>query len=276
MGDYSLYNAVVRAASDMQQELTQLRHEHTILINGAANQAKTIRTLNERNSQLEAEVTKHAYEVELIKGQGRKTRTKVRNLKKAAAEGQNHLGQALTRAEQAEEHVELLQGGIAKVRTDNRQIEAQLANRNSEVVSLKDAIARMQRGKELSIQYVTKVDPFRAEVLVDLSPVSPRFFAVGQPIEPFNATRVNKIERSVVQVTQTMAAFHMAPEHRRDVRAHAEIAQMMAKSMVPKIEQSILNALRGEETKMPDLQRLQYEERMRQQRQTYGTTWADF
>jgi len=265
---YKHFNPIYRAMEEWQREFMQQDHDIEALAKGAANQAKTIRTLDERNSQLEAEVTTRAYQIELIKGQGRKTRDKVRALKKALADSQNHLGQALTRAEQAEELLEQRERIIGEQQASIRELDSKAIAAGKLVQRHQDAIDRIQRGKELTIQYVTKADPFTAERVVVMEPGAARYHA---PSEPFIPASVRHFERTVVRVMQTACAFHVAPEHMRDVRAHAEIAQTMARGMVPKIEQSILNALRGEETEMPDLRKLQYQEmQMRQQRQLYS------
>lgn len=84
------------------QAVARIIDENNLLIGGASRQAAIIRQRGERISQLEAQLTEAQYQIELVKAQGRKTRSKVRGLKKALSDSQNHLGQALSRAERAE------------------------------------------------------------------------------------------------------------------------------------------------------------------------------
>ncbi len=109
--------SAVAAIGALGKENRELSGDNEKLIRGAANQAATIRTLEERNSKLEAEVTLEKYNVEFLKNQGRKTRFKNRETKKSLKQTRSHLGQALDRAERAEKEVERLQIYIAKMAT---------------------------------------------------------------------------------------------------------------------------------------------------------------
>lgn len=253
MGPYSLHNSIVRAAEAMQAELMQLRRENDILINGAANQAKTIRTLNERNSQLEAEVIKGAYEIELIKGQGRKTRHKVRNLKKAAADAQNYLGQLLNRAEQAEARYGDALQIAEKTKADNHQLCM--------------SIERIQDGRELPFTISIDRFPFKVTRYADIP--KPRYF---HPSEPVSFEPVKHYEMMRVAVVQSAIQLQIAPEHHRDVEFHHAVARQAAAELTRSVEQQILDAIRGEATPVEGLAEKHYRPmmQMRQQRQLYS------
>lgn len=101
--------------SALEKERRELITNNDTLIKGTANQAATIRTLIERNSTLDAEVTKAQYDVEFLKVQGRKTRSKMKALKQTVGSLRNYMGQLLDRAERAEKTVEIL-------RAQNKQL----------------------------------------------------------------------------------------------------------------------------------------------------------
>lgn len=114
--------SAVASIGALGKENKALQLDNEKLIKGAANQAATIRTLNERNSSLEAEVTLEKYNVEFLKAQGRKTRVKHRDTKHQLVQARNHLGQALDRAERAERTNAILRAQMDSLMAEHRKL----------------------------------------------------------------------------------------------------------------------------------------------------------
>lgn len=210
--------SAVAAIGALGKENRELSGDNQKLIRGAANQAATIRTLEERNSKLEAEVTLEKYNVEFLKNQGRKTRLKNRETKKALGQARNHLGQVLDRAERAEAANAALSAAMSK-------LVAEKVKLLEEKEKLELAIDRMVEGERLPFQIVTEKAPFHVLVYKG----GPRDFQMDQ-----------------VVVRQLGMSLRIAPEHRRDLLAHAAMAKEAAAKVTEKMELAILEALRAE------------------------------
>ncbi|MRN66391.1 hypothetical protein [Brucella sp. 10RB9213] len=83
MNAYEKLVPLMNAVNEVAAENARLERENKILVDGTAAQAATIRKLRELVSNLEAEVNLERYNVEFLKQQGRKTRVKMKALKKA-------------------------------------------------------------------------------------------------------------------------------------------------------------------------------------------------
>lgn len=227
-----------------------LARQNEQLIAGTAKQAATIRTLNERISQLEAEVNLQLYNVEFVKQQGRKTRIKLRNAKKAAKANRNR------DAELAEAN-STLRNAQATLRSQ----DIELRNAKLEIASLKASVSRLMDGKPLALEIVTEPTPFRVKKLAHYDRVTTGF-----------GHRVAVMDMDTVEVRQCAIQLRVAPEHRRDLLMHSHVAKEAAARLVRGVEQQVLNALRGEEVDLNDVERKRHEQmmQMRQQQQVYG------
>ncbi len=117
------YVTAVNSLAQVELARQQLELENNKLIQGAANQAKTIRTLQERISELESKVTLAEYNVEFLKNQGRKTRvihrTKIKALKARA--------EAVRKPNvETEYHVHQLENLVARLQTQVQGLGAEL------------------------------------------------------------------------------------------------------------------------------------------------------
>lgn len=228
--------SAVASIGALGKENKQLASENEQLINATAKQAATIRTLNERNSNLGAEVNLEKYNVEFLKVQGRKTRLKLRALKQLVGQLRNHLGQVLDRAERAEKANTILRNQIASMVAS----QTELMKRNDQ---LEASLYRMVDGTPLPFQIVTETAPFS--------------------VVRHTSGRGHSMMDQVV-VKQLGMSLRVAPEHRRDLLAHAEVAKEAAKMVSRKMELAILEALRGEEVthdQINEARRKDYEER---------------
>jgi hypothetical protein len=207
------------------QHVATLEGNNQLLIEGAAKQATTIRTLSERNSTLEAEVTLERYNVEFLKNQGRKTRLVKRALQKKISDLKSYLGQALDRAERAEAANEILRTQMSKMIAQQTELMA----KNDK---LEASIDRMMDGQPLPFQIVTEPAPFRVVL------------HTGQN----HTYRMDQVD-----VRQLGMSLRIAPEHRRDLLAHAEMAKDAARQVAHKMELAILEALRGEQVTHDDI-----------------------
>lgn len=100
-----------------------LGRENDQLVKATAKQAATVRTQQQRISEMEAEVTLEKYNVEFLKHQGRKTRAKNRETKQRLAQSRNHLAQALRRAERAEQANAILRAQLSQLMQDHRDLQ---------------------------------------------------------------------------------------------------------------------------------------------------------
>lgn len=231
--------SAVASIGALGKENKQLLEDNDKLIRGTSTQAATIRTLNERNSTLEAEVNIEKYNVEFLKNQGRKTRLKLRALKKLVAQLRNHLGQVLDRTERAEAANTILRNQIAAMVASQTQLMA----RNDQ---LEAALDRMVAKEPLPFQIVTERQPFNVVR---------------------HTTRNGYLTMEQVEVRQLGMSLRIAPEHRRDLLAHAEIAKEAATKVASKMELAILEALRGEPVTHEEIHKARQERLAGYQRQ---------
>jgi hypothetical protein len=245
----TLYSNALEAVHSLGLEAAALHRDNVKLAEGVAAQVKIIRELRDEVSRLQADLDIQSYNVEFLKVQARRTRLKLRSAKRGRKQAYDSIRVAQASVNNATSTINGVTAENDKLRMENRQLNTVVTNRNLEIASLKGAIERVQTGNQLPLTMVTEPFPFRV-----------RKFQT-----PFGIQSMTQLN-----IEQAATAIMIAPEHRRDVAMHAEVAQVAAKKMAVAIEQAILDALRGEPTDPNEVRRQTYESRMKQQRQMYG------
>jgi hypothetical protein len=228
------------ALANLEKERQQLERDNAQLINGTAKQAATIRTQQQRLSDLEAEVTIEKYNVEFVKQQARKSRfinrNKLRGLKDKITSLTRKLASAEEKAHRAENANHILRQQMSSL------IESH-AKHCQELAQAHAALDRLLDGEPLPFQIVTEQAPFRAT--------------------HYSSREGMTFEMDTLEVRQGAIQIRLAPEHRRDEFAHAEVAKQAAAEMAQFIEREVLTALRGKPTNPREVARRSYLKRMR-------------
>jgi hypothetical protein len=245
----TFYDNALVALHGLGKEAAALHRDNVKLSQGVAAQAKIIRELREELSKVQANLDIQTYNVEFLKVQARRTRLKLRSAKRGRKQAYDSIRVAQASVDKATATIEGVLADNAKLRMDNRQLDTIITNRNLEITSLKGALDRVQAGRELPLTMVVEPQPIRTRKIVT----------------PFGGEKLTQIDVKMVG-----HSFVVAPEHRRNVEVHALLARKAAQNLTVKIEQAILDALRGELTDMNEVRRKVYDARMAEQRQTYG------
>ncbi|WP_296084215.1 hypothetical protein [uncultured Agrobacterium sp.] len=238
------YVAASLALANMEKERGRLERDNSQLITGTAKQAATIRTLQQRNSDLEAEVTLEKYNVEFLKMQGRKTRVINREKLRGFKGKVGNLNARLIAAE----------AELKRVKAANHVLREQMSvtieagmKMTVQLDKVTQALNRMIEDKPLPFQFVIEERP---KVI--------HYTAPGMGVHKMDELRV----------CTGALKLRMTPEHHRSEDITFETARQASKELGHFIEREILKTLLGEEVTPQNLMKRRVE-RMRQQQQNF-------
>jgi hypothetical protein len=231
-----------------------LLNDNERLLKGVANQARIIREQTDMNSALEAQLAIKDYEIELLKGQGRKTRDinrgKLKGFKVKIASQCQTLKSLLTQNETLEARV--------------AQLKSMVSQHERRAVHATDQVAMVNRYNR---RLMDEIEQHRQGNPVQLPEVF--FIQHGDRIhtKAFREPQDYMTASTTVQIDQLSMRMMFLDEHKGDLRIVECIAKQAATSMTRMLEDKIIETLMGKPMTRDERARSRHEMLMKQQQQ---------